>query len=94
MEHPHRVARDRERQCGEAERCGEEEVDRESHDEAVDGTGVGPVLPGHREHCYQPEVGCNTVDLEVGEQRRLQHDADDDDEGQANATDHGTGTGG
>ena len=32
--------------------------------------------------------------LEVGEQRRLQHDADDDHQAEADAADHGTGTGG
>ena len=54
----------------------------------------GAVLPRHREHGDQTDVGRDAVDLEVREQRRLQHDAHEDDEAEADATDHGIGTGG
>ena len=41
-----------------------------------------------------PMSGRDAVDPEVREQRRLQDDAHEDDEPEADATDHGTGTGG
>ena len=47
------------------------------------------VVVRDREHRDQPDVGRDAVDTEVREQRGLQHDADDHDEPEPNAADHG-----
>ena len=55
--------------------------------------GLGTVVVGDREHGDQPDIGRDAVDAEVREQRGLQHDADDHDEPEPNAPDHGIATG-
>ena len=56
-------------------------------------TGVGAVLARDRQHRDQTDVGRDAVDLQMREECRLQHDAHEHDEAEADATDHGIATG-